>query len=139
MSPASIQSVLQMNSVGESDYSEVFEYIKTGIYESTENDGIQIYPNPCDGEITIELNNPEYQYISLSITDIFGREVKSLFSGYKAPGNISFIWNTNAVIDGVYFCRLTLGDESFVKAVVLAGDILFVLVPRLKPGNAPER
>ena len=104
----------------ESEFSDVFEYTKTGIYENTETDGIQIYPNPSNGEITIELNNPEYQYISLSITDIFGREVKSLFSGYKAPGNISFIWNTNAVIDGVYFCRLTLGDESFVKAVVVS-------------------
>ena len=79
-----------------------------------------IYPNPASESTTIEINNPDYQYISLSITDIFGREVKSLYSGYKTPGNISFNWNTGGITDGVYFCRLSLGDENFVKAVLVS-------------------
>ena len=79
-----------------------------------------IYPNPVSESTTIEINNPKYQYISLSITDIFGREVKSLYSGSHTPGNISFNWNTSGITDGIYFCRLNLGGENFVKAVVVS-------------------
>ena len=79
-----------------------------------------IYPNPASESTTIEINNPEYQFISLSITDIFGREVKSLYSGYKTAGSFTFNWNTGGVTDGIYFCRLSLGDENFVKAVVVS-------------------
>ena len=86
---------------------------------SSDDITINIYPNPASESTTIEINNPEYQYISLSITDIFGREVKSLFSGYKTPGNITFNWNTGEIPDGVYFCRLSLGDENMVRAIVV--------------------
>ena len=79
-----------------------------------------IYPNPVSESTTIEINNPECQYISLSITDIFGREVKSLYSGYQTAGSFTFNWNTSGVTDGIYFCRLSLGDENFVKVIVVS-------------------
>ena len=78
-----------------------------------------IYPNPVSGSTTIEFNNPEYQYISLNITDIFGREVKKLYSGFQSSGSIRFNWETGRTGDGIYFCRLNLGGESFVKTIVV--------------------
>ena len=79
-----------------------------------------IYPNPVSESASIEFNNPEYQFITLTITDIFGREIINIFSGYKSPGNISFNWNKKDIGDGIYFCRLSINNKNYVKSIIVS-------------------
>lgn len=86
--------------------------VVTGIAESLEN-SLGIYPNPSDGNFTIELNGVEAT-ITLEVTDMTGRSVHA--SVMQVNGSI----RKNMDLDlssGTYIVRLTTDNESVVKKV----------------------
>jgi parallel beta-helix repeat protein len=80
-------------------------------------------PNPFSAATHIMLSNPRQQRLSVSIYDVSGRQVKTLFDAVAPPGRTSLSWNGldargRKVSSGVYFCRLTAGNEKKVSRVV---------------------
>jgi hypothetical protein len=62
--------------------------------------------------------------VSLNVYNISGQLVKTLFEGRQAPGSYSIKWNglnqSGAKAgNGVYICRLVLGNRTFVKRMTL--------------------
>jgi flagellar hook assembly protein FlgD len=62
--------------------------------------------------------------IELNITDVIGRKVTTLISGHQRSGNHNVMWtgkdrNGNQVPSGIYFYRLSFGDQSLTKKMVL--------------------
>jgi hypothetical protein len=53
------------------------------------------------------------------IYDIMGREVATLADGFKNAGRYSVIWNATRCASGVYFCRITMGDYTSIKKLLL--------------------
>ncbi len=51
-------------------------------------------PNPFNGQLSITVNNPfpSEKNSSVFITDIRGKEISSLFSGFLKPGSTRFHW-----------------------------------------------
>jgi hypothetical protein len=80
----------------------------------------QNYPNPFNAQTIIKYNLPEKAFISLSIYDLLGRKITTLYNGISQPGEFEINWNASACPSGVYFARLEIGEKSqSIKMVLL--------------------
>ncbi|NQT61704.1 MAG: T9SS type A sorting domain-containing protein, partial [Candidatus Marinimicrobia bacterium] len=77
----------------------------------------QNYPNPFNPSTTIEYELSKQTRVKLTVFNIRGQAVKTLYDEVNSPGNYDVQWNGmdqqgNQVSTGVYFCRLEAGDYS---------------------------
>jgi len=86
----------------------------------------QNYPNPFNisTEISFRILNHAKEGAKLSIYNIRGEVIRQLLSAVKAPGKHSLTWDGtdgrgNAVSSGIYFYKLSAGDFSETKRMVL--------------------
>lgn len=87
---------------------------------------LQNYPNPFNAEtlITYHLAEPA-SAVHVTIVDVRGRLVCTLFNGSQAAGAHQLVWNGqdeqgHAVASGVYFYLLDNGRERNVRSMILA-------------------
>jgi len=79
----------------------------------------QNYPNPFNPETNINYQLPLDSYVTLKIYDILGREVQTLVSGLQSKGNHTVIFDGGRFASGVYFYKLTAGNYTSVKKMIL--------------------
>ena len=79
----------------------------------------QNYPNPFNPSTEIRYQTPEVSRVTLKVFDVLGREVATLVNEVKEPGGYSITWNAIDLPSGVYFYRLTAGNFSATKKLVL--------------------
>ena len=84
---------------------------------------VQNYPNPFpqSTSITFLLKHPAS--IRLSVIDLLGREIKTLFEGQTSAGGHSMLWDGKDhrgryAGEGAYFFRLSCGNETQIRKVV---------------------
>jgi hypothetical protein len=77
------------------------------------------YPNPFNASTIITYALPQPGLISLDIYDLLGRKVQSLFDGIQPSGEHSLIWHAEGLSSGVYFYKLTAGEFSETKKMLL--------------------
>jgi hypothetical protein len=72
------------------------------------------YPNPFNPISTIEYSLGDDSYIELSIHNVNGEIVETLFSGYKIAGAHQMIWNAENAPSGMYFFTLnsSMGNHT---------------------------
>jgi hypothetical protein len=78
----------------------------------------QNYPNPAAGETTISFSLPEKGYVELTVFDITGRKVDTPVAGELAAGEHEIAYSP-ALAPGVYIYRLTAGENSAVRKMVV--------------------
>jgi len=85
----------------------------------------QNFPNPFNPATAFQYNLAESGIIELTITDIIGRKVTTLISGYQRSGNHNVLWtgkdsNGNQVPSGIYFYNLKSGSNIITKKMTLS-------------------
>lgn len=83
--------------------------------------GIVLYqnnPNPFNPSTTITYELPEASDIELRIFDALGRIVRTLVHGYHIAGVHHAEFNALDLPSGVYYYRLTAGDQALTKKMV---------------------
>ena len=85
----------------------------------------QNYPNPFNPATAFHYTLAESGTIELTITDIIGRKVTTLISGYQRSGNHNLLWtgkdsNGNQVPSGIYFYNLKSGSSIITKKMTLS-------------------
>jgi hypothetical protein len=84
----------------------------------------QNYPNPFNPETSIRFAIDRNDFVTLTIYDVLGKEIKTLISKELQPGNYNLIWRGednfgNKVASGVYFYKLKAGSKQAVKRMLL--------------------
>ena len=80
----------------------------------------QNYPNPFNGQTQIGFNVPPgARFVKLSIFDVMGHEIANLVNEKLNPGTYQIDWNAGNLSSGSYFCRLTSGDFTHTKKMIL--------------------
>lgn len=72
-------------------------------------------PNPSTRTVAIRYSLAQERTVSLEVSDIAGRLVRTLANSSQRPGTYTLHWNGKdnsgrAVASGVYFCRFGAGD-----------------------------
>ncbi len=87
----------------------------------------QNYPNPFNPVTSIKFEIPLSRrvsegrgvFVKLIIFDLLGREVTQLINQQVQPGSYSVSWNASQYSSGVYFYRITSGEFSDTKKMLL--------------------
>ncbi len=73
------------------------------------------HPNPFNNGTRIEYYLPATGWTDLSLFDIQGRKVYSLFSGWQTAGEHSLNFIPQNLSSGIYFIRLQAGKQVKIK------------------------
>jgi hypothetical protein len=79
----------------------------------------QNFPNPFNPETRINFSLSVNEFVSLKIFDATGVEVATLVNGTMTAGNHEVVWNASGFSSGIYFYRLSSGEFSDVKRMML--------------------
>lgn len=79
----------------------------------------QNYPNPFNPSTNIQYSLPKKSRVDLAIFNMLGQKVAQLVNGTQEAGNYTAAWNAASLSSGVYIYRLTAGDKSFTKRMML--------------------
>ena len=96
-----------------------FEMLENSVTSAEENISAPIkfsleqnYPNPFNPSTTIRYTIKENSLVSLKIYDVLGNEVATLVNEVKPAGNYSVNFNSVGLTSGVYFYKLSAGNQS---------------------------
>ena len=80
---------------------------------------LQNYPNPFNSESTIVFYIPSDAFVTIKVYDIQGREIKTLVNSQFKSGTYTTILNSEDLSSGVYFYKLSSGNFSNTKKIVI--------------------
>jgi len=79
----------------------------------------QNYPNPFNPTTTIRFTILDPGFTSLKVYDILGRELETLLGEDLSSGNYEIIFDASRLSSGVYFYKLTSGEFTESKKMLL--------------------
>ena len=79
----------------------------------------QNYPNPFNPTTIIQYSIPEAAKVKLTVYNTLGQEVIALVDGWQDAGYKSVAMDASGLSSGIYFYRLTAGDFSGMKKMIL--------------------
>ena len=79
----------------------------------------QNYPNPFNPTTNIKYQITQNKLVTLKIFDILGKEIATLINEKQSPGTYEVNWDASAFPSGVYFYKLTTGDFTETKKMLL--------------------
>lgn len=92
--------------------------VVSGIDETLQMNGVNLYPNPADEEVTLSFSSINTQAITVAIQDVFGKTIQSHNVLAQNGSNLVFL-DTQKLAAGTYFVSLINGGTpvtiKFVK------------------------
>jgi N-acetylneuraminic acid mutarotase len=79
----------------------------------------QNYPNPFNPVTSIQYSIPKAGLVKLVVYDVLGKEVSVLVNEYRTQGQFIVDFDASNLTSGVYFYKLTTGDFSDMKKMML--------------------
>ncbi|NQV18258.1 MAG: T9SS type A sorting domain-containing protein, partial [Armatimonadetes bacterium] len=82
------------------------------------------YPNPFNPETKISFSLPQDQEIELTVYNLKGQKVRTLYTGITSSGEQSLVWNGKdddgkSVGSGLYFYKLRTENKVYSKKMLL--------------------
>jgi flagellar hook assembly protein FlgD len=82
------------------------------------------YPNPFNPKTYIAYNLAESANVNISVFDLQGRQIKTLFKGHQPAGNHHIYWNGSnengsKVPSGNYIIRMQTENSTQIQKVML--------------------
>ena len=116
------------NQYGESDWTTTVGFRTTASTDVKKENGIisdfnlmQNYPNPFNPSTRITYSVPVNSFVTLKVYDVLGNEIETLVNTQMAAGTytITFPSSAKQLTSGVYFCKITAGNFTDMKKMVL--------------------
>ncbi len=89
-------------------------FIKPSSYVLAQN-----YPNPFNPVTTIKYELPKTEYVTLTVYNIMGQVVTKLVDRTVEAGYHEAVWDASKLASGVYIYKLTAGNFTSVKRMML--------------------
>lgn len=93
----------------QSPWDSIISSIKT---IATEYSTLKIYPNPAGEYSNIEVSTNCQGNVNLSLYDMQGEELQTIFNGTFTSGTRKFVCQTGALSSGIYFITLRSACET---------------------------
>jgi hypothetical protein len=77
------------------------------------------YPNPFNPSTQIKFDVAKAGNVKLEVYDILGRKVATLVDGRQAVGTFEVTFDASSLSSGVYFTRLTAGNNVQIQKMTL--------------------
>ncbi|MFQ6610893.1 MAG: T9SS type A sorting domain-containing protein [Fidelibacterota bacterium] len=77
------------------------------------------YPNPFNPVVSLRYDIPETGDLRVSVYDLNGRLVDTIFEGIRNPGEYTLRWNATQFASGVYFVKFKYQDDVRTEKILL--------------------
>ncbi|MBN8585770.1 MAG: T9SS type A sorting domain-containing protein [Ignavibacteria bacterium] len=77
------------------------------------------FPNPFNSSTKIQFQIIKSDYTKLTVYNILGEEINILVNRFLKPGKYEIDYNTMSLTSGVYFYKLTAGEFTQTKSMIL--------------------
>lgn len=81
--------------------------------------GVNVYPNPFSGNITISYNLPERALVDISIFNLSGQKLQVLTHGVETAGMHQLNWAPVNLSKGIYLSKISSSGKTKVMKVIL--------------------
>jgi hypothetical protein len=85
---------------------------------------VNVYPNPASEKVKISFYAASPGKLEITIHDLSGRIIKTLYNGDCSAGVQQLIWNLNnekvLVQNGIYFCRIRFDNQEITRKISVA-------------------
>lgn len=98
---------------------DITEAVVNNLDDTAAQQGFSVYPTTIVETAQIELNLTEKAIIDLTVFDVKGQLVQSIFNGAINSGVQKFELEKNTLSVGVYFVRLQLNGQIFNRKIVI--------------------
>ncbi len=83
-----------------------------------------IYPNPFNPSTSIEYTLKDDDFVNISVYDVRGRRVATLYNNYHSAGKETIVWNGTddrgrSCSSGVYFFKMSTSNKTISKKAIL--------------------
>lgn len=90
-----------------------------GIAEAAIEKSFAVYPNPTSGMLTVEISSGAYENVSLTISDIVGKEIQNIALGKQHSG-LRLSVNLSGSPQGLYLIRIQTEQGAAVKRIAIS-------------------
>jgi hypothetical protein len=80
---------------------------------------LQNHPNPFNSKTVIRYQLPVKSNVKLEVYNLLGQKVAILADGEEKPGYKSVVWDCTEVASGMYFYKLSAGDFTETRRMML--------------------
>lgn len=118
---------IQIGTIRNPDVRTILDLIATTL-PSSANDEYNVvqeyylnqnYPNPFNPSTKINFGLKNAGEVEISLYNVLGSKIATVFSGYKNAGSHSILFNGSNLSSGVYFYRITTNDFIQTKKMIL--------------------
>lgn len=126
--PNQIVFVDSLHGYAACDSGFILKYIPPFLSDVNKNEGMKyrtnsiqlnVFPNPFNSEVKIQLNIPTPGRTELVLYDILGRKISTVFTGYLNSGEYKFYLNHQNLSAGIYLLHLLKDDVRTTKKIIL--------------------
>jgi pectate lyase len=105
----------------ESFYTDsVAVQLTVGLEKYREQEAIlEVYPNPLSTYSTLKYSLHQQSVVTISVHDLTGKEIMTLESGIRSPGEYTIPVRANELDSGVYLIRFKANDTVLMKKVLV--------------------
>ena len=97
---------------------DALETIVSGVDEISDINYLSIYPNPSNGDVTIQFENQNgVKDVNVLIRDLRGQVLDS-YTILANEGNNLVLIGRNEISSGLYFVELRVGSQKIVKQLI---------------------
>ena len=100
-------------------YSQLVSIVQTSNYIPFNYSIRQNYPNPFNPVTNINFDVREKGLVKLAVFNSIGQEIETLVNQQLSPGSYKVDWNAASHPSGVYYYKLTAGNFSETKKMIL--------------------
>ena len=98
------------------DTTGCYNFIANGISEPVSSFTVHLYPNPTKGIINLSIETSNNAIATVNITDDLGQKIDN--EAYSIPGNFTTRFDLSFLSSGVYYFKITIGQQSQLYKVV---------------------
>ncbi len=77
------------------------------------------YPNPFNSTTSLRFDLPHSSHVSITLTDLTGRQVATLLEDRLTAGRHRLTWNAKDYPAGMYLCRLQAGSFATTRKMII--------------------
>ncbi len=106
------------------EYREIptTDFIAAGIDGNTNESRTMVsqnFPNPVKGSTSFLVTSDNPVPVIIDICNIMGKKIMSINKGIVNAGNIKLTIDASSLANGIYFCTVKVGGESFTHKMIV--------------------
>lgn len=90
----------------------------TYVKERGEGEKFEVYPNPTNGQVSVDVDQELVDLFTISITDLAGRTIAVKNQNQMVHSNLKFDLSDQP--DGIYLCKIQTSKGTQVKKIILS-------------------